>query len=267
MAGCRTRLDRGTEIPKNASSSRGRKSRQAGSDGSKDIYREMLDEVGTSSSQADLEARPLKRRKVARSVRTESPPALPEVEPPSDETAQNSQFPEPEQKQEQTIYEDSAGTSDESDVDFEDVDLVKDEVFPDTAVSADVKQDLSITLEPQKQTPSKTRAQNRLPSSRVEKQKRINVHKVHLQCLLAHVYIRNTWCNDSAIQKSLKPLLNKRIVAQLKKPASAAQSERSRAFTDGLKQAGDAFRPAFKINTRGMSRSDWSNAYQTPEKV
>lgn len=254
-------------VLKAAGSRGGRKRGQAPNDGPKDVYRELLNEVDTSPSQADLEARPLKRRKVARSVRTESPPIPLKTEPASDVSARNSPSPEPEQRQEQAIYDDSAGTSSESDIDFEDVDLVKDEVLSDGAADADAKRDLSITLDPQKQTPSKTRAQNRLPSSRLEKQKRVNVHKVHLQCLLAHVYIRNTWCNDPGVQESLRPLLSKRIVAQLNRPSSVAQFERSRAFTDGLKNAGDIFRPAFRIIARGMSRSDWSSSSQTPRKV
>lgn len=111
-------------------------------------------------------------------------------------------------KPQQVIYDDSPTSGDEeSDLEFEDVALdpnaASEEQQLSTPTAADrATSDLNIAvkLEADKVIGSKRRAANRLPSSTVEKQKRIAVHKVHLCCLLAHVYVRNAWCNDGEVQ-------------------------------------------------------------------
>jgi xeroderma pigmentosum group C-complementing protein len=38
------------------------------------------------------------------------------------------------------------------------------------------------------------------PLTAAEKKLRLDIHKVHVLCLLRHVQIRNLWCNDDELQ-------------------------------------------------------------------
>ena len=49
-----------------------------------------------------------------------------------------------------------------------------------------------------KSTPRK--ALRRKPITAESRKTRLVIHKVHLSCLLHHVYLRNHWCNDSRVQ-------------------------------------------------------------------
>jgi xeroderma pigmentosum group C-complementing protein len=123
----------------------------------------------------------------------------------------------------QTVYDIDA--SDESGMEWEDVELE-----PSGAVSAlESKQPTSfhtdadageeplrITLGEQvdKGKQKATSALRRKPVTGMEKKRRLDIHKVHLLCLLSHVQLRNSWCNDTDIQVG-KSKLSLLIVVQL----------------------------------------------------
>jgi len=104
----------------------------------------------------------------------------------------------------QVVYDDYQ--TEGSDFEFEDVDLdgvpqERDE-SPEQPTAADLATNLNIAviLDSDKAKGKKSRTNQRLSSSTMEKQKRLDIHKIHLCCLLAHVYMRNAWCNDEQIQ-------------------------------------------------------------------
>jgi xeroderma pigmentosum group C-complementing protein len=53
-----------------------------------------------------------------------------------------------------------------------------------------------------------TSALRRKPVTGLEKKRRLDVHKVHLLCLLSHVQLRNSWCNDTDIQVGKSEMLH-----------------------------------------------------------
>ena len=150
-----------------------------------DVYQEMLSEAATS---VDNESRPVKRRKTAVMLNTSRTV-----------TAQPSE--EREELQKQTAYDDSP-TSDESDVDWQDITLQQCQTTDEEPSAADraAMKDISVVIGESRATPKKSKTSNKLPSSAVEKKKRLEIHKLHVCCLLAHVYVRNVWCNDADVQ-------------------------------------------------------------------
>jgi len=161
-----------------------------------DIYQEMLEEAEARDPEHFHSDRPIKRRKVGDSK------AIP-TDPP--ETAQARRVTDPEIREEeqaknlQIVYD--LSETDESDVEWEDVDI--QQPAPEASSAAVVSQGsnemLQITLEQEPEKRKKT-VHRRKPLTAAEKKIRLDVHKVHLLCLLAHVNLRNRWCNDDSIQ-------------------------------------------------------------------
>lgn len=174
-----------------------------------DYYNEMLsEEAGAIATSSGDEGRTIKKRRTA----GRSGPAEEKLKTPTKRVQTIPETPQTAERPQQAIYDDYR--TDESDVEFEDVEL---DVMPEEAgelqketTAADRATDLSIavTFDADVGKGKKTRTSSRLSSSTVEKQKRVDIHKVHLCCLLAHVYTRNAWCNDEQIQvRSRKPVL------------------------------------------------------------
>jgi len=165
-----------------------------------DYYNDMLSEANAPmvTSSGD-EGRPLKKRKVAtkdaRSLQTPTKP-----------TSSTNTTPQSLQRPAQIVYDDYR--TEDSDIEFEDVglDRVQSEEEDRGAelTAADRATDLNIAVPSKNPTEltKKRDASQRLPSSLVEKQKRIDIHKVHICCMLSHVYTRNAWCNDKTVRVS-----------------------------------------------------------------
>ena len=96
----------------------------------------------------------------------------------------------------QTVYASSSDGSEFEDVDWEEVAFEGDD-------DSDQNDDpLDLTL---KFTGKPSRAiheRKRKPITAAERVVRVNVHKMHLLCLIAHLRIRNVWCNDGQVQVS-----------------------------------------------------------------
>lgn len=176
---------------------RGRPARRRESDDDEipEVYREMLAEADArASNQPETEDRPLKRRRVG-----ERRSVLPELK--SEEQAiPPSEADENVGRQLQTAYDSAA--SDDSDMEWEEVEIhqpVSDAL--QAAASGQGDEPLQITLDKPTET-RKTLVARRKPVSAAEKKLRLDVHKVHLLCLLSHVQRRNLWCNDDEVQVS-----------------------------------------------------------------
>lgn len=155
-----------------------------------EAYNEMLAEAESRDPAQFHEDRPIKRRRMGdmRAISLDS--SLPKD---PDETSHNEST-----QQIQTVYD--SGSSDESDVEWEDVDIPQPIPGPSSASLAVQENDepLEITLGQEPQSRKKT-IPKRKPITAAEKKIRLDVHKSHLLCLLGHVSLRNRWCNDDEI--------------------------------------------------------------------
>ncbi|KAI0505523.1 Rad4-domain-containing protein [Xylaria bambusicola] len=157
----------------------------------------------------------------------------------------------------QTVYRDSDDDDEEADEEiiFEDVDFFT--IQPEVGAVQET-QDLELDLSARtKSTPSKN-INRRKPINKGEKDRRIEIHKTHLLCLLAHVARRNRWCNDSQVQDSLRPLLTQKMVAQLNPPSRLNQFGRANSLKEGLNVVNNMFKTKYQITERGMRRALWA---------
>ncbi|OAX85493.1 hypothetical protein ACJ72_00125 [Emergomyces africanus] len=120
------------------------------------------------------------------------------------------------------------------------------------------EESLQITFEkPEEDGKRRPAAVRRKPVTAQEKRWRLDIHRMHILCLLGHVHLRNLWCNDGKVQNVLRRLLSKHTIMCLNPKATLPQFTRSTTFADGLMQASDAFRRQFKVTAPGMKRPYW----------
>ncbi|KAI1124253.1 Rad4-domain-containing protein [Nemania abortiva] len=246
----------------------------AGKSDVSEIYRDMLAEADVRPTPASAsDERPIKRKRpgqrrdeVAQNVKP--PPEKPDREEVvnleerrDEESADDLEFEDVALPAAtiQTVYRDSDEEEEEEDNDeeiFEDVDFSAHAL---TAVpTQDTGQDLELDLSARtKSTPTKS-IDRRKPINQVEKGRRIEIHKTHLLCLLAHVARRNRWCNDPQAQESLRPLLTEKMVRQLNPPSHLTQFGRANSLKEGLGLVNNMFKMKYQITERGMRRALWA---------
>ena len=96
----------------------------------------------------------------------------------------------------QTTYNDSDDSAD-SDMNWEEVDL-KDKAL--AGESTDENGELRLVLENNDPSAKASIIRRRRPITSADRRLRLEVHKMHLLALLAHVHLRNHWCNDIEVQ-------------------------------------------------------------------
>jgi len=241
-----------------------------------DVYREMLrDAIPSSPPLSDAE-RPLKRRKTRGC-------AIASGAPESDFSERGSvaghttngvaSEDQDELAQHQKQFDES-DVSSESDVNWEEVDLLEDVRVDDSSVN---EQELNIVIDDIGASKLDSRQQSkRRQATAVERKTKLEIHKMHLLCLLAHVHLRSHWCNDDEVhvgcgsdsekrgkadvcQKFLRSIVSKRTVSYLNPHEDMSQFQKTRSLSDGLSQAIDAFKLAFTKTARGMGRSHWAD--------
>ncbi|KAJ9317155.1 hypothetical protein DTO271D3_2445 [Paecilomyces variotii] len=242
--------------PQRGRAGRGRPARHRESDEDEEIpelYREMLAEADArAKNQPDADDRPIKRRRVG-----ERRVAPPEIKP--DEATAPLQSPDAGPAKQVQIAYDSAA-SDDSDMEWEEVDIEQRSTnAPEASTQAEgANEPLQITLGQHGATTPKPAVPRRKAITAVERKLRLDVHKVHLLCLLSHVQIRNLWCNDDEVQGFLRPMLSKQTRNFLNPKEGMSQFTRSTTFVDGLKQASDAFSRRFRVTESGFKRPYWA---------
>ena len=256
-----------------ARTTQGARSKAAGKANAKnalpDVYGEMLAEVVSSSPTrksddgATVKRRRIGGRLVAQSVDGNASPRHEQSTSTVNENDIDALFEEPKptpQRIEQTETEDSA----DSDEYFEDVDL-DSSVQQDASLSHEVDGvgGLDLVLSEVNQKATRSAQVRRKPITSTEKKLRLEIHKMHLCSLLAHVHLRNHWCNDESVHSVCRKLLTKKTISYLNPNESMSQFQRSRSFMDGLKQASDAFAADFRITARGMSKPVWADSPET----
>jgi len=239
------------------------------------IYREMLAEAGPSSTRT-TQSPPLKRKRPGE--RRASRPTV-----------------EPSKKKETSVYQgdgDDDGDDDEDEeIEFEDVSLPAptlqtitkdsdeeddeeeddddDEIrFEDVTLDApgstpvppsDQPKALDLNLSAQRAAMKPHRSVvRRKPVTKEEKLRRVEVHKMHLLCLLSHVALRNWWCNSPEVQAALQPLLSEKLIKYLNPGEHLSQFGRTESLKNGLQQASDMFRIKFAVTERGIRRALWA---------
>lgn len=159
-----------------------------------EVYREMLADEEARNSQSAESNRPVKRRKVGERVATSVHAGT------GHEASHGSEARKDDNRQLQTAYDYDASSDDESDIEWEDIDIqqVPSDSAP-TPVSKEDEESLQITFGPGIKETKKIASRHK-PLSGAEKKVRLDTHKAHLLCLLRHVQIRNRWCNDTELQ-------------------------------------------------------------------
>lgn len=162
-----------------------------------DIYQEMLRESGVGASVARQ-----KRRRVGKEddATIDTPwPTAPEI------AGASSSKPAEEQKKEGEmpvgkpllVGEDDEELDDSDDdddeIDWEDVDLT-------TALESKAAEPAVLEVMLNDPSEIKRPAFERKKATAVDRKIRLEVHKLHLLCLMAHVSRRNKWCNNRQVQ-------------------------------------------------------------------
>ncbi|KAM5443796.1 hypothetical protein MferCBS31731_001042 [Microsporum ferrugineum] len=161
----------------------------------------------------------------------------------------------------QTVY-DLDASEEESEPEWEDVELSEpsaSSVLPSMLPAGhDGEQKLlEITLGKEADAEETKAIIRRKPVTGAERKLRLEIHKVHILCLLGHVRLRNSWCNDEETQKKLRRILSKHTIICLNPKEDLPQFTRSTTFADGLLQSSEAFRRKFKVIEPGIRRPYW----------
>ncbi|TQV97729.1 nitrilase [Cordyceps javanica] len=272
----------------NASGGRGSNNGITVAKGSSSIYREMLAEAGVEGSASRDSTNgepPLKRRRpgrpeVSQELQGGSEPIAAAQESSSeDDGVEFLDVPLP-PAQVQTIERDSEDDSeeDEEDVILEDINFpTAPETSGNTASSAaePEAQELELNLTAQKAAnmPTKGSTDRRKPITKEERERRLNIHKMHLLCLLSHVARRNHWCNDAEVQDTLRVHVNDKTADYLTPGSHLPQFGQAESLKTGLKQAADVWRAKFEVTERGLRRARWAEDaaqlehYQLPDHL
>ncbi|KAK0640868.1 hypothetical protein B0T16DRAFT_357092 [Cercophora newfieldiana] len=238
------------------SSPRATRSRAAAQNPVPSVYREMLSEANVTKSRQNEESSepPPKRRK--RPGERPDPKSTPKEKPEAvidgsddDVDFEDVVIPAPTV---QTMMREDSEEEEDDDVQFEDL----DDSAPSAVPAAQGSGELTLNLNVHRDV-SQRIADRRKAIGREEKDRRIEVHKMHLLCLLAHVERRNRWCNDAAVQDALEPLLTEKMVRLLNPRPTLIQFGRTESLKNGLLETSGMFKPKFRITERGMKRALW----------
>ena len=231
-----------------------------GQDDVPEIYQEMLVEAARNPlSKVDLQTKVVKRRKLddGLSQVTDSELAAPDLPngPIDDVETGDESVLDQSIIRRQTVFDDFRGSDDESEDDFEEVDLEADiEVYHgQDRADEPLQLDLNKKLGPD----ATSSVHRRKPATAVERRIRLDVHKWHVLCLLAHLQRRSHWCDDEQIQSILKPLIPRKLVKLFHLDASQPQYQRTHSFNVAIDEVSKIWRSEWKITEQGMRRAYW----------
>jgi xeroderma pigmentosum group C-complementing protein len=208
-----------------------------------DIYHEMLAEAGVDeapSHHRTPQAKPAGHRPQA------TPPA-PTV---------------------QTMDMSSDDEDDDEDIEFEDVEIGQAALPQPQLTAADELRSRTAGIEVDftaRQQTSPSAKRKALSNS--EKERRIEIHRMHVLCLLSHCARRNRWCNDPVVQDALRPMLSDKTIKYLNPGTNLSQFGRTESLKRGLQEAGKAFRAKFNVTERGLRRALWAEDPEHLKKV
>ncbi|KAA8915644.1 hypothetical protein TRICI_002225 [Trichomonascus ciferrii] len=108
----------------------------------------------------------------------------------------------------------------------------------------------------------KTSSKPRTALTNEEKGYRIMLHKIHLLCLLHHVWLRNRWCNDYSVRHTYKNFLSPTVIQELRPSDKLSPTLRTRKFLDGLRHAMYAWRKRFRVTSKGLYLVSWGDIFR-----
>lgn len=231
-------------------------------DGVPQVFKDMLAE-DQAASYPQVGTRSVKRRRVGeRLVHVQMP-----QEPPADFSEDEASYFSGESSLGQRstqIIEDLDRDSDEEDFEWEEVDVATAADFMPKNVTSKPAEDrpLSISLARPESSIRTVRRRVRKPVSSAEKMARLDVHKVHLLCLIFHAYQRNHWCNDDIVQRTLRKGLriSPKILGKLfPDPSKVIQYQRSKLLKEALIDLSETWKTMFTINLYGQRRAFWDS--------
>lgn len=172
------------------------------------VYQEMLaDAVSSSPSRLSEDGRTVKRRRVGGRVVKQG--ADDETLHHSDhastfagDTDAGDSVTSTGAALQQTMYNDSDDSAD-SDMDWEEVELKGGNTAHAFNNSANNEGPMELTLGGSRNEHRARGLPKRKPVTAAEKKIRLEVHKMHILSLLAHIHKRNHWCNDQAVRVRL----------------------------------------------------------------
>ncbi|KAL5118499.1 hypothetical protein ACEQ8H_003514 [Pleosporales sp. CAS-2024a] len=286
MAGARSKLRKATETTTPRRSTRRSKASQK-DDNVPNIFQEMLleEEKAAKATSTDENERPAKKRKTAPSISSPIKPSpsktlsirAPENQPTVSarkgvareaESVSHNDTHSPDVVQllateriVQTITD--SDESDGSDEEWEDAladgDDTDEHQEPETAIPQVAG--ISITVGSNKAPEPVTRRKvRRRAITSVDKKKRLDIHKMHVLCLLYHVHRRNAWCNDLRVQTALRKLVPSNTLLNLVPNPELTQYSASKRFIDGMNEIKGLWNKRFKLTAQGMYKPKWAEA-------
>ncbi|KAK4230130.1 putative DNA repair protein rhp41 [Podospora fimiseda] len=234
-------------------STRGSTRLQPNNEAIPDVLREMLADVNNEEIN-HVSERPSKRKRPG-----EKPPPPVKEDEVEDVTAPQPTI--------ETIMRDTdeEDGDDDDEIEFEDVDITT------TTTTTQQPKNLNLNLSALMSAKGPQKGNRRKPANREEKERRVEIHKAHLICLLAHVELRNRWCNDPDVQDVLEPLLSKRLTSFFRPKSSFNQYSKIESLKRGIQEAKEMFKSKFSITERGLRRALWAenddqlNNYKLPD--
>lgn len=232
-----------------------------------EVFQEML--ADAIPLQSDVPERPLKKRRTGR--RGDPVPVVDSGNPINDKKVEDEEDLEFEDipglykgketadddgphKQLQTAYRDSDDDEFQgSDLDWEAVDLEHN--TRSNQPSGDLELNLTNKSPPQR----RVIAPRRKAVSKEDRALRLQIHKLHVLCLLSYVDRRNDWCNDIEVQKVLRPLLTKKMLTYLRPKSDLSQFGQAESLKRGLEDVARMWRTKYSITARGMRRALWAD--------
>jgi xeroderma pigmentosum group C-complementing protein len=121
--------------------------------------------------------------------------------------------------------------------------------------------------------PQRRAVDRRKALNKEQKQHRVEIHKMHLLCLIFHVSWRNRWCNDRRVQSVLRPLLTGKMIKYLNPPNTLSQFGRTESLRNGIQEVADMWKMRFTVTEKGMKRALWAEdeeqlqSYELPDDM
>lgn len=182
-----------------------------------DVFQEMLTEAGSydaSAAETETHDRPLKRRRVLnndtvaqeKGSRAMKPSTTSKSKAPDLHRGDDPLITYSRHSDEGAIGSGDAGVSgdsEDSEVEWEEVDIQQDSSSlastTDSEGESEIK-DVNVVIDEKHMCTSAPKRMIRKGITKAEKKRRLNIHKMHVLCLLYNTYVRNNWCNDREIQ-------------------------------------------------------------------
>ncbi|PHH66543.1 hypothetical protein CDD81_7018 [Ophiocordyceps australis] len=255
---------------------RSRRPRNAADEGN--IYQQMLVEAGVSTPERDLPARPLKRRRGG--LHTPSTISSDPHVGKHDDTASSSggdddnesiefedvPLPRPTLQTLDRDSDDEADDEQDQDLHFEDVPLPRlSDATPDHHGAALLQ--LNLSAQQASATSVKRGGQRRKPLTKEERMQRVDLHKAHLVCLLAHVARRNYWCNDVEAQEDLVHLVDEKTASSLTPPRHLSQFTQTEKLKHGLRQTLNLWKSRYAMTEKGLGHVHLLKDYEPPSAM